>query len=191
MTHANTRERPSRYRRAFALRQPARIAARLVRVPTGGPSEPRGPAFQPGAAPFRVTRGARSSTDERHSTSRCWLTSHRRLPRLSASVRGYRPKWADHSTVPQQFILPKTSNIGTMRLGRCGVRVPSMDARRSYTLAYKQDDFDEALRDTCRPGSYEILYVAPANDNAKTRVRLSVRCRNLFRRLAAVHGFTS
>jgi len=55
-----------------------------------------------------------------------------------------------------------------------------MDARRSYMLAHKQDDFAEAPKDAHRSGSYEILYVAPANDNA--RASLSVRCWNLFRR---------
>jgi hypothetical protein len=55
-------------------------------------------------------------------------------------------------------------------------------------LAHKQDDFAEAPKDAHRSGSYEILYVAPANDNA--RASLSVRCWNLFRRLTAMHDFT-
>jgi hypothetical protein len=55
-------------------------------------------------------------------------------------------------------------------------------------FAHKQDDFAEAPVNARRPGSYEILYVAPANDNAKAG--LWVRCWNLFRRLAATHGFS-
>jgi len=63
-----------------------------------------------------------------------------------------------------------------------------VNTRRSYMFAHKQDDFAEAPVNARRPGSYEILYVAPANDNAKAG--LWVRCWNLFRRLAAMHGFT-
>lgn len=64
-----------------------------------------------------------------------------------------------------------------------------MDARRCYMLAHKQDDFDEGPVDARRLGSYEIPYVAPANDNAKAKAGLSVRCWSFFRRLAAMHGF--
>ena len=44
-----------------------------------------------------------------------------------------------------------------------------MNTRRSYMSAHKQDDFAEAPVNARRPGSYEILYVAPANDNAKSK----------------------
>ena len=55
-----------------------------------------------------------------------------------------------------------------------------MNTCRSYMFAHNEDDFAEAPANARRPGSYEILYVAPANDNA--RASLSVRCWNLFRR---------
>jgi hypothetical protein len=53
-------------------------------------------------------------------------------------------------------------------------------------VAHKQDDFAETPVDGRRSGSYEIMYVPPANDNAKGRAGLSVRFWNLFRRLTAV-----
>jgi hypothetical protein len=63
-----------------------------------------------------------------------------------------------------------------------------VDTRRSYYLAYRQDDFAEAPADARRLESYEILYATPANDNSLIKARLSVRCWNLFRRLIAMHG---
>jgi hypothetical protein len=63
-----------------------------------------------------------------------------------------------------------------------------MDARRSYMLAHKQDDFAEAPKDAHRSGSYEILYVAPANDNAESKP--SPECWDSFRWLVA-NGFIS
>jgi len=65
-----------------------------------------------------------------------------------------------------------------------------MDARRSYMLAHKQDDFAEAPKDAHRSGSYEILYVAPANDNAKSKPGPAVQCWDSFRWLVA-NGFIS
>jgi hypothetical protein len=65
-----------------------------------------------------------------------------------------------------------------------------VNTRRSYVLAHNQDDFAEAPVNVRRPGSYEILYAAPANDNAKAKAGLSMRCLNLFRRLVAMHGFS-
>jgi len=61
-----------------------------------------------------------------------------------------------------------------------------VDARRSYYLACRQDDFAEAPADLRTLESYEILYVAPANDNSLDQSGLSVRCWNLFRRLVAI-----
>jgi hypothetical protein len=58
-------------------------------------------------------------------------------------------------------------------------------------FAHKQDDFAEAPVNARRPGSYEILYVAPANDNAKSKPSLAVgKCWDSFRWLLA-NGFIS
>jgi hypothetical protein len=76
----------------------------------------------------------------------------------------------------------------TNYLETCSVDAKAANTRRSYMLAHKQDDFAEVPKDARRSGSCEILYVVPANDNAKAG--LSMRCWNLFRRLAAMHGFT-
>ena len=62
-----------------------------------------------------------------------------------------------------------------------------MDTRRSYYLAYRQDDFAEAPADIHKPQSYEILFTTAANDNSLGKPGLSVRCWRLFRRLIAVH----
>ena len=62
-----------------------------------------------------------------------------------------------------------------------------MDTRRSYYLAYRQDDFAEAPADIHKPQSYEILSIMAANDNSLGKPGLSVRCWSLFRRLVAVH----
>jgi hypothetical protein len=59
---------------------------------------------------------------------------------------------------------------------------------RSYIFAHKQDDFAEAPKDARRSGSHEILYVAPANDNAKSMP--SPECWDSFRWLVA-NGFIS
>jgi hypothetical protein len=63
-----------------------------------------------------------------------------------------------------------------------------VNTRRSYMSAHKQDDFAEAPLNARRPGSYEILYVAPANDNAKFKP--SPECWDSFRWLVA-NGFIS
>ena len=60
-----------------------------------------------------------------------------------------------------------------------------MDARRSYYLACRQDDFAEAPAETLTLESYEILYAAPANDNSPSKSRLSARCWKLFRSMIA------
>jgi hypothetical protein len=41
-----------------------------------------------------------------------------------------------------------------------------MDQRQSYCLAYRQDDFSGPAKGAHNPGAYEILYIAPANDNS-------------------------
>jgi hypothetical protein len=69
-------------------------------------------------------------------------------------------------------------------------RSSSVNTHRSYMFAHKQDDFAEAPVNARRPGSYEILYVAPANDNAKSKPSLAVKCWGSFRRLLA-NGFIS
>ena len=65
-----------------------------------------------------------------------------------------------------------------------------VNTRRSYMSAHKQDDFAEAPVNARRPGSYEILYVAPANDNAKSKPGAAVQCWDSFRWLLA-NGFIS
>ena len=61
-----------------------------------------------------------------------------------------------------------------------------MDTRRSYYLASRRDDFDV-------PASgwvdfADIPYVTQANDNVRTKDRLSARCGSLLRRLIALHS---
>ena len=64
-----------------------------------------------------------------------------------------------------------------------------MDARRSYYLASRKDDFAEPPAGV-RIESFEILYAAPANDNWLGKSKLSVRYWKLFRRLVAGIGST-
>ena len=64
-----------------------------------------------------------------------------------------------------------------------------MDTRRSYYLASTQDDFAESAADLSPIDCADIPYVMPANDNARTKDRLSARCGTLLRRLLiALHG---
>ena len=75
----------------------------------------------------------------------------------------------------------------------CGVgefcEGPDMDARRSFYLASRQDDFAESAADLSPIDCADIPYVMPANDNARTKDRLSARCGTLLRRLLiALHG---
>lgn len=63
-----------------------------------------------------------------------------------------------------------------------------MDTCRSYYLNSKQDDFAELDAETRQPDTTDIHYVIPANDDSPTKVRLSVRCRALLRRLIAMHS---
>jgi hypothetical protein len=63
-----------------------------------------------------------------------------------------------------------------------------MNTRRSYMFAHDQDDFAEAPINARRPGSYDILYVASANDNVKSKP--SPECWDSFPWLVA-NGFIS
>jgi hypothetical protein len=67
---------------------------------------------------------------------------------------------------------------------------PAMDTSRSYYLNSGQDDFAELDADKCQPDTAYIHYIIPANDNSPTKVRLSVRCGTLLRRLIAMHGIS-
>jgi hypothetical protein len=64
-----------------------------------------------------------------------------------------------------------------------------MDRRRSFYLASRQDDFDVPAPDEA-PVDLTIPYIVPANDNVRTKDRLSTRCGALFRRLIALHGLS-
>ena len=61
-----------------------------------------------------------------------------------------------------------------------------METRRSFYLAARQDDFDVRAPDEDWVDFTDIPYVVPANDNTRTKDRLS-RCGALLRRLIALH----
>lgn len=61
-----------------------------------------------------------------------------------------------------------------------------MDARRSFYLVSKEDDFAEPA--TSRLDFSDIPLNRPANDNLQTKDRLSARCASLLRRLFALHS---
>jgi hypothetical protein len=61
-----------------------------------------------------------------------------------------------------------------------------MTTSRSFYLNSKRDDFAEP--DAGAIDVIDILHVAPANDNARTKDRLSARCGILLRRLFALHS---
>jgi hypothetical protein len=63
-----------------------------------------------------------------------------------------------------------------------------MDARRSFYLAPRQDDFDVPAADWGTVNFADIPYVMPANDNRPTKDRLSARVGTLLGRLFALHG---
>ena len=63
-----------------------------------------------------------------------------------------------------------------------------MDTRRSFYLASGSDDFAELTPDRGLADYTDIPYVMPANDNVRTKDRLSARVGDLLRRLAALHG---
>ena len=68
------------------------------------------------------------------------------------------------------------------------VRGPAMDTRRSFYLASRQDDFAEPAADPRRADFSDIPYAKPANDNLRTKDRLSARCGSLLRRLISLHS---
>jgi hypothetical protein len=63
-----------------------------------------------------------------------------------------------------------------------------MDRRRSFYLASRQDDFDVPAPDEPPVDLADIPYVTAANDNLRTKDRLSTRCGALLRRLMALHS---
>jgi hypothetical protein len=60
-----------------------------------------------------------------------------------------------------------------------------MDARRSFYLASRQDDFDVPAPDEASVDLIDIPYIIPANDNVRTKDRSSTRCGAL---LIALHS---
>jgi hypothetical protein len=65
-----------------------------------------------------------------------------------------------------------------------------MDARRSFYLASRQDDFDMPAQDNKGWVDFiDIPYVTPANDNVPTRNGLSGRVGAALRRLRALRRF--
>jgi len=62
-----------------------------------------------------------------------------------------------------------------------------MDMCRSFYLASRQDDF-VAPGDGTRLDFNGIPYIMPANDNLRTKDRLSARCCSLLRRLVELHS---
>jgi hypothetical protein len=63
-----------------------------------------------------------------------------------------------------------------------------MDTRRSLYLASRRDDFAELAANASQLDTGDILFVVPANDNLRTKEKLSARCGSLLRRLIALHG---
>jgi len=63
-----------------------------------------------------------------------------------------------------------------------------MDARRSFYLASREDDFAEPAADASRLDFNDIPLITPVNDNVRTKDRLSARCGSLLRRLLALHS---
>jgi len=69
-------------------------------------------------------------------------------------------------------------------------RGPAMDTRRSFYLASRQDDFATPA-DGGRLDFSAIPYIMPANDNLRTKDRLSARCGSLLRLLVGLHSLRS
>jgi hypothetical protein len=64
-----------------------------------------------------------------------------------------------------------------------------MDTRRSFYLASRQNDFDVlAPTDEAWVDFADIPYATPANDNMRTKDRLSARVGGLLSRLIALHN---
>jgi hypothetical protein len=66
-----------------------------------------------------------------------------------------------------------------------------MDARRSFYLKAKKNDFAELAPKISRPDPDSIPYIPPANDNVPARMMLASRCRSLLLRLIAMHDLSS
>jgi hypothetical protein len=62
-----------------------------------------------------------------------------------------------------------------------------MEARRSFYLCSKQDDFAEFPAEPNRSKDVDIPYATPSNDNVPARAVLLERCRALLRRLICQH----
>ena len=63
-----------------------------------------------------------------------------------------------------------------------------MDARRSFYLASRRDDFVEPAPDASRLDCSDIPYIMAANDNFRVKDRLSARCGVLLCRLIGLHS---
>jgi hypothetical protein len=68
-------------------------------------------------------------------------------------------------------------------VGSVSIAGSSMDARRSFYLGPKQDDFAEFAVEPNRPKDVDIPYATPSNDNVPARAVSLERCRALLRRL--------
>jgi hypothetical protein len=74
--------------------------------------------------------------------------------------------------------------------GRMCREGPAMATNRSYYLNSRHDDFAEPDADTGEVNINDIPYVMPANDNSRSKDRLSARCGILLRRLIALHSLS-
>jgi hypothetical protein len=66
-----------------------------------------------------------------------------------------------------------------------------MDARRSFYLNSRRDDFTDLSGEMQRSDPVDVCHVSPANDNTPVRVRLAAHCRALLVRLIAMHRLTN
>ena len=65
-----------------------------------------------------------------------------------------------------------------------------MATSRSYYLSSRQDDFAEPEAAAGGVDIIDIPYIMPANDNSRSKDRLSARCGILLRRLIALHSLS-
>jgi hypothetical protein len=65
-----------------------------------------------------------------------------------------------------------------------------MAASRSYYLSSRQDDFAEPEAAAGGVDIIDIPYIMPANDNSRSKDRVSARCGILLRRLIALHSLS-
>ena len=54
--------------------------------------------------------------------------------------------------------------------------------------SFQERNFVEPAADANQLDFNDVAFVMPANDNLRTKDRLSARCRTLLRRLIALHG---